>query len=299
MSRPRISVVIATYRRPDILCRAVESVLTQDFEDFEILIVDDNGLGSDMQGATERTIHEKYPDERIIYIANEKRLGGGGARNVGISRARGEFVAFLDDDEDWLPGKLTRQVKVLSEASEDTGVVDTGFYSVSPKGDRIYHSPEMQGWIFEELLAKTDKRAPKLSTILCRKTVLEKAGLFDPALRSRQDLDLYIRLSQVCRFVSIDEPLANKRYDAGTRISDDVDAKLQGYQRVYEKNIDAFMKRPSVHADYLINYSLVFIRSKNYISASGKILKAFYIVKFNPARVVSYTKRVTAPFFSR
>jgi len=298
MKKPQISVVIATYKRPEMVCRAVDSVLAQDFKDIEIIIVDDNGLGTDMQAATENNIRERYRDERIRYFVNEKRLGGGGARNAGIIRARSEYVAFLDDDEDWLPGKLAKQMKVFSESSDDTGVVDTGFYTIVKNGNKICHSPEIQGWIFEELLDKTDNRAPKLSTMLCRKTALEQAGLFDPAFRSRQDLDLYIRLSKVCRFASIDEPLANQRFDADIRISDNVDAKLQGYQRLYEKNIDAFIKRPLVHADYLINYSIVFIRGKRYGMASGKILKAFYLVRFNPATMFKYTKKIYGTFFS-
>lgn len=297
MKNPQISVVIATYKRPDLLFRAVDSVLIQDFRDFEIIIVDDNGSGSDMQVNTENTLRDKFEDERIIYFANETRRGGGGARNAGIIRALGEYIAFLDDDDDWLPGKLTKQMEVFSTSSDDTGVVDTGFYRILKNGDKIYKSPEMYGWIFEELLSKMDKRSPKFSTILCRRTALERAGLFDPDLRSRQDIDLYIRLSKVCRFASVFEPLANSRSDADIRISDNIDAKLQGYQRVYEKYLDDLMKRPSVHADYLIKHAMVFIWGRRYFMASKKILKAFYLVRFNPFKAVKYTKKIIAPYF--
>lgn len=296
MKKPVISVVIATYKRPEILSRAVDSVLMQDFRDFEIIVVDDNGAGSDMQLATRKMLEKRYKDKRIVYVANRKGLGGGGARNEGIVRARGEFVAFLDDDEDWLPGKLTRQIQKFSECPDDTGVVDTGFYSVFENGTRTYHSPEMSGWIFEDLLAKSDKRAPKLSTMLCRKTALEKAGMFDPEFRSRQDLDLYARLAKVCRFESIDEPFANKRHDADERISTNVDSKIQGYRLFYEKNYDDLVKRPDLHADYLIRYALVYIRGRKYMHACGKVLKAFYIVRFNPVKVFRYSRKVIIKF---
>jgi glycosyltransferase involved in cell wall biosynthesis len=297
MKIPKISVVIATYKRQELLCRAIDSVLMQDYRDIEVIIVDDNGLGSAEQIGTEKTIRQKYSDESIRYVVNNKGMGGGGARNEGIKASRAEFIAFLDDDEDWLPGKLTKQMKVFSESSNDTGVVDSGFYTITKNDEKIYHSPEMQGWILEELLAKADKRAPKLSTMLCRKSALEQAGLFDPAFKSRQDLDLYIRLSRICRFASIDEPLAYKRYDAGVRISTNVSSKLQGYDLLYRKNIDEYKRWPDVHADYLIKHSAFLLLCGHYLKALKKIIYAFYLVKFNPLKVIKYKKIILSRIY--
>lgn len=297
MKIPKISVVIATYKRPELLCRAIDSVLMQDYKDIEVIIVDDNGLGSAEQIETEKTIRQKYSDDRICYVANKEGMGGGGARNEGIKVSKGEFIAFLDDDEDWLPGKLTKQIKVFSESSNDTGVVDTGFYTMTESGERIYHSPEMQGWILKGLLAKEDKRAPKLSTMLCRKSALEQAGLFDPAFKSRQDIDLYIRLSRICRFASIDEPLAHKRYDASVRISTNVNSKLQGYELLYRKNIDEYKRWPDAHADYLIKHSVFLLLCGYYLKAIKKIIYAFYLVKFNPLKVIKYNKIILARIY--
>ena len=292
MEKPQISVVIATYKRLELLCRAIDSVLIQDYSDIEVIIVDDNGLGSAEQIETEKMIRQKYSDKRIRYIANKKGMGGGGARNEGIKASKGEFIAFLDDDDDWLPGKLTKQIKVFSESSNDTGVVDTGFYTINEKSENIYQSPELQGWILDDLIAKTDKRAPRLSTMLCRKSALDQAGYFDPALKSRQDLDLNIRLSRICRYASIDEPLANKRYDASVRISTNVHSKLQGYEILYRKNIDEYKRRPNAHADYLIKHSVFLLVCGYYLEALKKIICAFYLVKFNPLKVLKYNKKI-------
>ena len=297
MEHPKISVIIPTYKRPDILCRAIDSVLIQDFKDYEIIIIDDNGLGSVVQKETEKLMRQKYLDQRIYYIPNEKSLGGGGARNVGITAAKGEFIAFLDDDEDWLPGKLSKQMKKYSECTENTGVIDTGVLLIKENGEKIYRSPEMQGWIFEDLLSKSGKSAPKLSTILCRKSVLEKVGLFDSAFRSRQDLDLYIRLSRVCKFDSINEPLAYKRYDADSRISTNIYSKLQGYELLYFKNIDEFKKRPKIHADYLIKYSMYLVENSLYFKASKNIIYAFCLVKFNPIKILNYSKKISKKIY--
>ena len=293
MKKPVISVVIATYKRPGILSRAIDSVLMQDYSDFEIIVVDDNGAGSDMQKATQKMLFEKYNDDRIVYVANEKGLGGGGARNEGIKRARGEYVAFLDDDEDWLPGKLSKQVKVYSESPPDVGVVDTGFYTINSKGDVTTHLPEMQGDIFRELLLKKllNKRAPKLSTMLCRRNALIDVGMFDPELRSRQDLDLYIRLAKKYKFVSIPEPLANKREDADERISTNRESKLRGAEILYNKLYSELKSYPPAHCDYLFRYSLLLMKTGHYRKGAAKLLKAFLLMMLNPVVILLLAKK--------
>ncbi len=293
MKKPAVSVVIATYKRPEILHRALDSVLSQDYTDFEIVIVDDNGAGSEMQIATEKTLREKYNDSRIVYVVNKKGLGGGGARNEGILKARGEFVAFLDDDEDWLPGKLAKQVKVITESSSDTAVIDTGFFTIDENDKKKYYSPEMQGDIFKPLLLKKllGKRAPKLSTMLCRKNALVDAGMFDPELRSRQDLDLYIKLAKKYKFESIFEPLANKRIDAGERISTNKESKLKGREILYRKLYPELKSFPPAHADYLLRHAVLLLRTGNYRSGLLKLFKSFLLILLNPVVIALLVKK--------
>jgi len=295
---PKVSVVIPTYKRPEILCRALDSVLKQDYKDYEILIIDDNGKGSEIQLATEELLKKKYKDKRIKYNINEKGLGGGGARNEGIKKGSGEYIAFLDDDEDWLEGKLSAQVKLMENLGDDTGVIDTGFFNMK-SGDKVYHSPEMQGWILEDLLAKNNKRAPKLSTMLCRKSALVKAGMFDPEFKSRQDLDLYIKLARNCKFESIDRPYAIKRSDAGERISTSVESKLQGYELLYKKILLDLKLRPKVHADYLSQYVTLLIIEKHFIKALKNLFKMFVIIRFNPVNIIKYKMKIFGKIYKK
>lgn len=292
MNNPKISVVIPTYKRPDKLCRAIDSVLLQDYVDYELIVVDDNGLGSDAQNETERILKQKYKDYRIRYIPNTKSLGGGGARNTGVTAAKGEYIAFLDDDEDWLPGKLTKQIDIIRKRTHDTGVIDTGVNIIGSDGKIKYRSPDMHGWIFDDLISKSDKNAPKLSTMLCRKTCLEEAGLFDPEFKSRQDLDLYLRLSRICKFESIDEPLSNKRIDAETRISTNILSKLQGYEKLHIKYIEEFKKRPEAHSEYLFQYAYYLFICSHPVKAIFKVVEACYLLKFNPRKIIGNSLRL-------
>jgi glycosyltransferase involved in cell wall biosynthesis len=113
---PRVSVIIPTHNRPDRLPRAVASVLNQTFRDVEIVIVDD----ASADDAAEVVARQ---DPRIRYVRHGSPKGACGARNTGIRLARGEFVGFLDDDDEWLPEKLQRQVRVFEASPSDVGVV--------------------------------------------------------------------------------------------------------------------------------------------------------------------------------
>lgn len=287
---PKVSVVIPTHRRPELLQRALRSVIDQSFTDFEVLVVDDNSVGHEAQLETEKIVRE-FDDDRIRYIANESSQGGGEARNIGIRQAIGEFVAFLDDDEDWMPEKLERQIEKFNQVGADVGVIDTGFYDWKSDGKCRVARPKMQGWILERLLLKTGGRAPKLSTLLCRRSVVERAGLFDPALKARQDYDLYVRLSRLCQFDSVMEPLSNKRADATGRITSNPDNFVQGYGRVYEKVRAELEERPKTHAIFLLKYAHVLVAAGNRKKARELYFKALRLWLLNP-RLISYAPRI-------
>ena len=114
---PRVSVVIPTHNRAEWLPRAVASVLAQTWTDFELLIVDDH--------STDETpaLIARFADRRIRSFRHERNMGQSKALNTGIEHARGEYVAFLDDDDEWLPGKLAAQVALLDAAPPEVGLV--------------------------------------------------------------------------------------------------------------------------------------------------------------------------------
>ena len=123
-----ITVITPTYKRHRYLKNAIESVLTQTYTDFEYIIVDDNPADSEERRLTEKVVRS-FSDPRINYIQNEKNLGGAGSRNVGIFQAKGEFIAFLDDDDMYLSDRLEVQYKQMVGNGWDVSVMDGATYN--------------------------------------------------------------------------------------------------------------------------------------------------------------------------
>src|SRR3990167_7894784 len=117
---PLVTVIIPTYNRFELLKKALVSVLNQSFEDFEVLIIDDCS-----QDQTSR-IPEYSADSRIRYIKNDRNKGMSAVRNIGIRNSKGTYIAFLDDDDEWMPDKLEKQMSLLIPGPPNLGAVYTG-----------------------------------------------------------------------------------------------------------------------------------------------------------------------------
>lgn len=205
---PRVSVIIPTYNRARVIRDAVDSVLAQDFRDFELIVVDD--------GSTDgtRDILDAYLDAsdgnfpRIRALTQENR-GVSAARNRGIAAASGQYVAFLDSDDLWFPKKLSTQVAFFEENPEalicqtDEIWIRRGV-RVNPK--KKHSKPS--GMIFEESLGLC---LVSPSAVLIERSLFDKVGLFDESLPICEDYDLWLRVS--CRYpvYLIDQPLITKR----------------------------------------------------------------------------------------
>ncbi len=273
---PTVSVIIPTFKRPVELLRAVNSVLEQDYTNFEILVVDDNQPESEYRVQTESVL--KDLDSRIIHLKNSSSLGGAGARNVGIESARGSYVAFLDDDDQWLPGKLGKQMALFDTLSSEFCSVDTGFFEIDErKGSNREILPALRGEIFEKLLVKHKGRAPKLSSMVCRTAALRGIGLFDSSLPSRQDLDLYLRLARLYKFEFIAEPLVNKFIHSSGRISSVSSNKIRGFEMLYKKYYDDLVSRPVLHRKYLKRHAFWLAKGGKFFQAGTKILKSLMV----------------------
>ena len=109
----KVSIIIPTKNRPDLLNRALSSVINQSYQNWELFIINDSD--------TEISINSSDP--RIQIIKNNNKSGANGARNTGINLARGEYIAFLDDDDKWLPTKLEKQIELLKRSSLSTGLI--------------------------------------------------------------------------------------------------------------------------------------------------------------------------------
>lgn len=114
-----VSVVIPSYSRNETLKRAIDSVLTQTHQNVEIIVVDDNPQESEWRASTAAIMSEYKDNEKVVYIQNEKNMGGGAARNVGIRASKGEYIAFLDDDDVYMPTKIEKSLEVFENSKDE------------------------------------------------------------------------------------------------------------------------------------------------------------------------------------
>jgi len=217
MGRERIdvSVIIPAYNSADILPRAIQSVLNQTFRNFEVIVVDD--------ASTDDTEHvvRSLGDDRIQYIRHKTNKGASSARNTGISIATGEFIAFLDADDEWVRKKLERQIYELRSRSsewvaihcarmDEAGVIakvrDTLAIAVGPENPDA--AKEGSKEVIGELLSLNIKTGS--STLVVRRNIVEKIGGFDPEFERHQDWEFLIRILQHGKIAYIDDPLVVK-----------------------------------------------------------------------------------------
>ena len=239
---PLVSIVLPTYNRAYIISGALQSVLNQIYHNFEIIVVDDGSTDN-----TEEIIRNvACKDSRVKYFRNNENKGASGARNVGINLAKGEFIAFQDDDDEWRSDKLVKQVNLLQTLQENFAVVYSGYYNIID-GEKIYISlhdiypypREGNGNIYNSLLKGNFVAT---SSILVRKSALLDVGLFDENLPMSEDWELFIRLSKKYLFKFIDEPL-HVAYYTPNSLGKQSGAKLDGALRyLIKKHIDDYSK---------------------------------------------------------
>lgn len=201
---PTISVIIPTYNRATLLPEAIQSVLTQTYRDFELLIIDD--------GSTDNTrqVIETFQDERIRYIY---RTNGGisAALNTGIRAAQGQFMARLDSDDYWLPSLLEQEVNILI-THPDIHIVYTQAQSIDKHGQlltsRIGRPERYPGQPLKSILCG-DFRCS--ITSLIRMECFKQVGMFDETLKGNEDWEIGIRLARHYRFYFIPQVLAHYR----------------------------------------------------------------------------------------
>jgi glycosyltransferase involved in cell wall biosynthesis len=194
MNQPAISVVITTHNRAEILPRAIESVVAQTYDDYDVHIVDD--CSSDNTPDVVKSIIAGK--ENYYYWRPEDKRGLASARNTGISRSSGRYIAFLDDDDEWKSQSLAKRMELVESLSEDElerlGVVYCGHEINKVSENRIeYNMPKIEGNIKEQICAGDLWTIP--SSCLFPRTVLEAIGGYDETLFSSVDHDIWMNLA--------------------------------------------------------------------------------------------------------
>lgn len=263
--QPTFSVVIPTCNRAHLLPRAIRSVLHQTFEDFELLIVDDNS------GDETSKIVKSFQDKRIIYIRHEENRGGAAARNSGILQAKGKYISFLDDDDEYLPPFLAETGRVFQSASKQVGFTWCGVRWVrdTPSGETFLKEQTWQ-------MGSDDSQEAYLSWLrstgigigyglTIRRTCFKVVGLLDETLPVAHDADFLLRLTSTFASVPIPAVLIICHQHTAVQLTDAryLGRRAEAYQQIIQKNRQILNRDP-----YL--WQMFYRRTANYYYQWGK-----------------------------
>ncbi|QRV15892.1 glycosyltransferase [Haloterrigena salifodinae] len=285
---PRVSVVIPTYDRAETLPRAIDSALAQTIDDLEVVVVDD--------GSTDETpsVLADYDDPRVRPVVHATNQGANVARNTGIEHARGEYVAFLDSDDEWRPEKLERQLDALEGRSEEwVGVYCDSTYELSGANDRLRgvaasalarsdDEPVRGGG--EELIGPilADEVQPGAgSTLLVRTDVAREVGGFDEELDRFQDPEFCLRVLKAGKLAYVDEPLV-VREETGQPSAAVIRTASEQYLSIYEDEVERFEAE-----GYEIRAAHQLVIAKAYLS-EGRLLRGLWYLRGAAASARQY-----------
>ena len=246
-----VSVVITTYMRsPKVVFRAIESVLNQTYPDIEIIIVDDSPADYPQRTILEKEI-SKY---NVKYIQHPTNMGACVARNTGLRVANGKYIAFLDDDDEWLPDKIERQLSKFTD--DQIALVYCARVVIDDSSNTVSNEElvEASGYIFDSLIF--NNFIGSTSFPLIRKSALDEIGGFDPKIQSAQDYDVWLRLSQKYKVDYVSVPLVKYHIHGGERISTNHKARISGQERLIQKNIEYLTRNHKAYWWRLLRLSL-------------------------------------------
>ena len=198
---PKVSVVIPTCNRPHTLRRAINSVLKQTFSDLELIVVDD---ASDLDTARQLIAEISVADPRVSYIRRECRGGAAAARNTGIEAARGEFIAFQDDDDEWLLNKLASQLALFERLGPDCVLVGGGLLRYVPNANpKVYKWPVVEGEPWVDARRYIEGHTAFIQTVLARRVAVQALGGFNPEVPISEDYEFGLRILERGRMATV------------------------------------------------------------------------------------------------
>lgn len=242
MTFPLVSVIVPTYNRPDMLKNAIQSILDQTFQNFEIIIVND--AGQDIS-----CFAQSFDSQKIICISHEFNKGLAAARNTGIRAAKGKYIAYLDDDDIYYPEHLETLVSFLENNNYKVAYTDSyRAYQQVVDGNYAVVRRDLllsKDFDFDQILV--DNFIPVLC-VMHEKSCIEECGQFDETLKRHEDWDLWIRVSEKFPFVHL--PVITSEYtsrdDCSAMTTGTLPMFLTTYLKIYEKYRYLTAHRPEI-----------------------------------------------------
>lgn len=225
-----VTAVITTYKRDSATVeRAVRSIVNQSYRSMEIIVVDDSPKEYKERHSVE-TVANKYG---AIYIPHVHNMGACAARNTGLQAAHGEYIAYLDDDDEWTESKISKQVKKICES--DVALVYCKNSIIDDETGQVkYRKTELhKGYVLKDLLLTNFIGGTSFP--LMKTSVLREIGGFDVEMQSAQDYDTWIRIAEKYPIDYVDEALVIYHTHQGEQISKTGKKRIAGIERLIEK----------------------------------------------------------------
>lgn len=202
MNNILVSVVIPSYKGANVVKRAVDSVLSQTYRNIEVVVVDDNGIGTEEQKRTSDIMRSYQGDDRVKYVCHERNKNGSAARNTGCANSSGDYIAYLDDDDVFLESKIERQVALLNSLPSDYAFVYCAHETyIGEKYVGRNHAVTSGSILFECLSHKCEIAS---SSILIRKVVVNDIGGWDESFQRHQDWEFVDRIAAEYKIMADD-----------------------------------------------------------------------------------------------
>lgn len=272
----KVSVIIPSYGRPVFLRNSVSSVIAQTFENWELIIVDDNGAGSTAQIETSLALSELLEDPRIRYVFHEINLGGSAARNTGWRQSNSDFICFLDNDDLFHPEKLASQFSILESTDFDLTVCGFDSYKGGKKVRTSQTIPFYENYLIPFVQGKINFASG--STMMVRRKILIEVDGYDESFRRKQDVELMIRILTRGKIHVDDRVLVSLTIDDRSNIP-----KVEDFKKFQEKFSnkfkDIFQAFPDREQIGITQYGQIELAK---VALWNKDFSTFFETLFNP-----------------
>ena len=238
MCNPLVSVIIPVYNRSDETVRAINSVLNQTYEHIELVVVDDCSNDGTFQVLMDLN-SSLLEDRRFILLQTERNHGfPSNARNMGIAHAKGGYIAFLDNDDWFLPDKIRKQVELFKTLGTEYGLVYCGYTRLSHDGEMVREvHPRHRESVYQVLLRENFVGS---CTPMVKREVFDKVGMYDERVTCFEDRDMMIRIGKEYKFDFVDELLACYQHSLGQLSHSD--RSIIGREYILRKHFDDIKK---------------------------------------------------------
>ena len=253
-SIPQISIILPVYNREDKVARAIDSVLSQSYPDWELILINDNSTDTSLE------VLKSYRDSRIEVLNTPKNVGPAAARNLGISKSRGNFVSFLDSDDCYEPDFLKLSFELLAPTRDEIGFAWTGYnYVTSTSQKAKFWKPSDTSNYYLSFLKALHTGTN--SGLMVKREVFSKCGYFDDTLPAAEDTDFLLRIIQKFYFKTLSEPLVNIYIEHSDRLSFDFKKIGLAYNKIFPKheptiNTNRILRQKWFYKMMWLNYHL-------------------------------------------